>query len=59
AFYPSPRMYPTLKCFYLSVVDAETGNPLPDVQAEVRFRGNTVSTGSTDSRGELALHLSN
>ena len=58
AFYPSPRMYPKLKCFYLSVVDAETGNPLADVQAEVRFRGNTVSTGSTDSRGELALQLS-
>ncbi|HAE87927.1 TPA: hypothetical protein DCG86_07880, partial [Candidatus Marinimicrobia bacterium] len=34
AFHPSPRMYPKLKCFYLNVVDAETGNPLPDVQAE-------------------------
>jgi hypothetical protein len=58
AFHPSPRMYPKLKCFYLSVVDAKTGNPLADVQAEIRFRGNLVSTGNTDSQGELAIQLS-
>ncbi len=58
AFYKSPRMYPKLKCFYLTVIDAETGNPLQDVQSEVRFRGSVVSTGKTNNKGELSLQLS-